>query len=106
MRLKSDKNEKTSFVIRKRPTWVFLVLPLALAACGEQQVARVQVRPVKAMIVPPALTERTLTYSGVVAPRIESTLGFRVSGKIVERYVNTGDRVEAGQKIARLDEKD
>ena len=39
-------------------------------------------------------------------PRIESALGFRVPGKIVERSVNVGDRVEVGQVIARLDETD
>src|SRR5436305_4138944 len=38
--------------------------------------------------------------------RIESTLGLRVSGKIVERLVNVGDRIKIGDKIARLDEKD
>jgi RND family efflux transporter MFP subunit len=49
---------------------------------------------------------RTLTYSGVVRPRIESAIGFRVGGKIVERAVNVGDRVKVGQLIARLDDTD
>ena len=39
-------------------------------------------------------------------PRIESALGFRVPGKIVERAVNVGDRIEVDQVIARLDETD
>ena len=51
-------------------------------------------------------SSRTLTYSGVVRPRIESAVGFRVAGKIVERSVNVGDRVEVDQVIARLDETD
>jgi multidrug efflux system membrane fusion protein len=106
MRLKCDNSEKASFVTRKPGLLGLLALPLLLAACGEQKAADVPVRPVKAMIVPAAVTDRTLAYSGVIAPRIESTLGFRVSGKIVERYVNTGDQVTAGQPIARLDEKD
>ena len=42
----------------------------------------------------------------MIAPRIESTLGFRVSGKIIERFVNVGDTFKADQKIARLDEVD
>jgi RND family efflux transporter MFP subunit len=41
-----------------------------------------------------------------VRPRIESALGFRVAGKVVERRVNMGDRVETGQIIARLDATD
>jgi membrane fusion protein, multidrug efflux system len=106
MRLKYDENEISSFVNRKLRLGLLLMLPLALAACMEERAAEVPVRPVKAMIVPAPVSERTLTYSGVIAPRIESQLGFRVSGKIVERYVNAGDAVTAGQKIARLDEKD
>jgi RND family efflux transporter MFP subunit len=33
-------------------------------------------------------------------------MGFRVAGKIVQRSVNVGDRVDVGQVIARLDETD
>jgi multidrug efflux system membrane fusion protein len=106
MGIKRDKFENASFV-RRRCAWAAAaVVPLLLAGCGEERVAEVLVRPVKAMVVPEPVTERVLTYSGVIAPRIESTLGFRVSGKITERYVNVGDEVKAGQKIAKLDEKD
>ncbi|MDX2263542.1 MAG: efflux RND transporter periplasmic adaptor subunit [Hyphomicrobiales bacterium] len=49
---------------------------------------------------------RVLRYSGVIRPRIESALGFRVSGKLMERLVNTGDRVEQGQVLARIDPVD
>jgi membrane fusion protein, multidrug efflux system len=55
------------------------------------------VRPVKATVLGPASRQRRLTYSGVVRPRIESAVGFRVSGRILERFVNVGDRVEIGQ---------
>ncbi len=106
MRLKPEEFGRSSILSRGRAFSTLFLLALGLAACSEAKVAPVQVRPVKAMIVPAPVTERILIYSGVVAPRIESTLGFRVSGKIVERYVNVGDRVGAGQKIARLDETD
>jgi RND family efflux transporter MFP subunit len=93
-------------VLNRKLRLLLIAVPLTLAACSEQKTAEAPVRPVKAYVVQAPLSERTLTYSGVIAPRIESQLGFRVSGKIVERFVNTGDRVSAGQKIARLDEKD
>jgi RND family efflux transporter MFP subunit len=64
------------------------------------------VRPVKVAPVAAAPKGRTLTFSGVVRPRIESSLGFRVGGKIVERAVNVGDSVKVGQVIARLDATD
>ncbi len=106
MRPKSDEYEKISFVSRKAVLAAVVLLPLALSGCSDEMVTEVPPRPVKVMVVPKPVMERALTYSGVIAPRIESSLGFRVSGKIIERYVNVGDTVKAGQKIAQLDEKD
>jgi RND family efflux transporter MFP subunit len=88
---------------------VLLLLPLAafIAGCSsEAKVAQDIARPVKVTVVGEAVNGRTMTYSGVVRPRIESAVGFRVAGKIVERLVNAGDRVEAGQLIAQLDDTD
>jgi RND family efflux transporter MFP subunit len=78
-----------------------------LAGCrSEAKVERETVRPVKVVAVEAAARGRTLIYSGVVRPRIESPIGFRVAGKVVARAVNVGDRVEVGQVIARLDDTD
>jgi len=41
-----------------------------------------------------------------VHARYESNLGFRVSGKILERLVDPGDHVKAGQPLMTLDEAD
>jgi membrane fusion protein, multidrug efflux system len=88
---------------------VALVLPLAagLSGCqGEAKVEQEIIRPVKAQVIGEPVRGRTLTYSGVVRPRIESAVGFRVAGKVVQRLVNVGDRVEVNQVIARLDDTD
>jgi RND family efflux transporter MFP subunit len=45
-------------------------------------------------------------YTGVVSARVQSNLGFRVSGKIVERLVDTGQTVKAGQPLMKLDPAD
>jgi RND family efflux transporter MFP subunit len=45
-------------------------------------------------------------FTGVVAARVQSNLGFRVAGKIVERLVNVGQAVKAGQPLMRIDETD
>lgn len=47
-----------------------------------------------------------LVLAGTVVPRIESTLGFRVAGKIVRRAVDVGATVTAGTLIAELDPTD
>src|ERR1700724_2588053 len=95
-----------------RKSWwsrVALVLPLVAILGGCKSEAKVEqeiIRPVRVAVVGEAVRGHPLTYSGVVRPRIESAIGFRVAGKIVERLVNVGDRVEVDQVIARLDDAD
>ncbi|RWX81305.1 efflux RND transporter periplasmic adaptor subunit [Neorhizobium lilium] len=50
------------------------------------------------------LAERSFT--GTVASRVQSNLGFRVPGKIVERMVDVGQQVRQGQALMRIDETD
>lgn len=45
-------------------------------------------------------------YTGTVHARIESTLAFRVPGKILARLVDAGAHVRAGQPLFRLDARD
>ena len=45
-------------------------------------------------------------FPGEVRARHETTLSFRVSGKLVERAVDLGDQVRKGQLLARLDAND
>lgn len=46
------------------------------------------------------------SFTGTVASRIQSNLGFRVPGKIVERMVDTGQSVRKNQILMRIDETD
>lgn len=63
-------------------------------------------RSVKLMTVGAGALESTLEYSGEVRARVESRLGFRVAGKIVQRQAELGQRVRAGQVLAQLDPRD
>ncbi|CAO3436738.1 efflux RND transporter periplasmic adaptor subunit [Azospirillum doebereinerae] len=45
-------------------------------------------------------------FTGVVGARVQSNLGFRVAGKIVERLATVGQPVKAGQPLMRIDETD
>lgn len=85
-----------------------LILPL-LVACGEKLPPEKPVattKLVKALKVGADETALAHRYSGEVRARIETTLGFRVGGKLVERLVEAGARVRAGQPLARLDPAD
>lgn len=94
---------------RNVPFFVIVgLLPLALAACSDAtssidprtQAPLVQVVEVETS----ARTERSFT--GVVAARVQSDLGFRVPGKVTERLVDTGQTVERGQPLMRIDDTD
>ena len=45
-------------------------------------------------------------FTGIVVAKVQSNLGFRVSGKIVERLVNKGEEVKAGQVLMKIDNND
>jgi RND family efflux transporter MFP subunit len=48
----------------------------------------------------------SMEYTGVIHARTESDLGFRVSGKILEKLVKAGDHVKRGQALMQLDPTD
>jgi RND family efflux transporter MFP subunit len=83
------------------------LLPL-LAACDDQAVSATAKaeRPVQVQRVTFASEDATHEFVGVVRARYETDLGFRVAGKIVTRVVNVGDRISAGDVVARLDPQD
>ncbi|MGZ5241779.1 MAG: efflux RND transporter periplasmic adaptor subunit [Caldimonas sp.] len=84
----------------------FSLVGMLLAACSKAPPAPEPVRAVKTMVIAPASAGATLEYAGEIRARVESRLGFRVGGKIIERGVDVGDSVKAGQVLARLDPRD
>ena len=84
------------------------VAPLILAGCRPataQKDARTETPLVLVATVHPAgASERGFT--GVVSARVQSDLGFRVSGKVIERLVETGQSVKGGQPLMRIDRTD
>jgi RND family efflux transporter MFP subunit len=79
----------------------------ALAACNQitAQPAAPQ-RPVLVTAVHYQRQSADRSFVGTVRPRIESDLGFRVTGKVQKRLVEVGTSVVAGQPLATLDEVD
>ncbi len=78
-----------------------------LAACN--QITAEPTAPPRPVLVAavhyrPQIPDRS--FVGTVRPRIESDLGFRVTGKIQKRLVEVGALVVAGQPLAVLDEVD
>lgn len=64
------------------------------------------IRPARVAEITYRTQSRALLLAGTVVPRIESTLGFRVAGKIVQRALDVGAVVKPGDVIATLDPAD
>ncbi|TDR92902.1 efflux RND transporter periplasmic adaptor subunit [Enterovirga rhinocerotis] len=77
---------------------------LLLAGCGSQEEAQSPApRPVRVVTVEKAKTGRSVSFTGHVEAQDQASLAFRTGGRMIERTVNVGDRVRAGQVVARLD---
>lgn len=87
---------------------IVLVLLAAaiLAACGKPAALPEPVRAVRTVVVASGMAAQSHEYAAEVRARIESRLAFRVPGKLLQREVNLGDSVKAGQVLARIDSKD
>ncbi|MBH9553114.1 efflux RND transporter periplasmic adaptor subunit [Inhella gelatinilytica] len=79
---------------------------LMLAACKGPAPEAAPERAVRTLVVQATEAGRALEFAAEVRARTESRLAFRVPGKVAERTVSLGDRVKAGQVLARLDPQD
>ncbi len=82
---------------------------LTLSACdGKSNGAedRASARPVLVSQVHFAPQSQTREFVASIRPRVESDLGFQVTGKVVKRFVEVGQRVKAGAVLATLDDTD
>lgn len=85
-----------------------LIIPIALAlltldGCKKKVEAPVVVRPVRFVVVEKRDVKDPKVASGHIRARDEVNLAFRISGRIIQRKVGVGDKVQAGQTVALLD---
>jgi len=86
---------------------IVLAVPFALVACGEVAPTdpRTEAPLVRAAVVQEAVPA-SRSFTGTVAARVQSDLGFRVSGKVLARLVDAGQTVKRGQPLMRIDPVD
>ena len=93
--------------VRRTRLWGLLALAwlgLGLAACGsEPDQPAAAVRPVRAVTVQKQAAGVPIVLTGRIEAEDEASLAFRISGRMIERLVMLGNRVEPRQLIARLE---
>jgi multidrug efflux system membrane fusion protein len=86
---------------------LLLALVSMLAGCGKETAPAAKIeRPALTQVVGAFAPDSGNVYSGEIRARYETQLGFRVGGKIIERLVDAGAQVKAGQVLMRLDPGD
>ena len=97
--------------LRNVPLVTILIglLPFVLAACSDATSSSTDPRT-----QPPLVRTETVeisvqserSFSGIVAARVQSDLGFRIPGKVLARLVDAGQTVKRGQALMRIDPTD
>jgi RND family efflux transporter MFP subunit len=83
---------------------VLSCVALVLASCKPAtKVEAPEIRPVRTVIAAKGEAAETVVLTGHIQADDEPALAFRISGRVIERPVNIGDRVKAGQVLAKLD---
>lgn len=77
-----------------------------LVACSKAEAPQEPLRSVKLITVAGSDLNLGGEYAAEVRARVESRLGFRVGGKLVQRPAEPGQRVAAGQLLAQVDAQD
>jgi RND family efflux transporter MFP subunit len=79
-------------------------LAAALFGCKPDDKAQApEIRPVRTVIAARGEAGETVVLTGHIQADDEPAFGFRIGGRVIERPVNVGDRVKAGQVLAKLD---
>lgn len=88
-----------------RSAAALVLLQALLAGSTVAQTAPPPVSVATVLVAPGGLVE-ALSIEGTLQPRQQSTVAAQVPGTVLQRLVNAGDRVRAGQVLARLDARD
>jgi len=89
-------------------TAVSIILSIAISACGPEEIVELAevARPVKILTLGLATGDSTLEIPGSVHAAQSAELAFEVAGRMLERIVEEGQVVTAGDVVARIDPRD
>ena len=87
-----------------RTSFFLICFGVLLASCKpDTKVEAPEIRPVRTVTAARGEAAETMVLTGHIRADDEPSFAFRLSGRIIERPVNVGARVEAGHVLAQLD---
>jgi RND family efflux transporter MFP subunit len=92
---------------QRRTPWLVIVpillIAIALGAWAFTRSGAKEIRVAKATAVAGESRGAVLNASGYVTPRRRATVSSKVTGKVIDVFIEEGMQVKAGQELARLD---
>src|SRR5438270_4058108 len=82
---------------------VAALIAAVAAGCDKPAPPTTQARPVRTVTVERSAEGETVSLTGHVRAKDQVSLAFRLDQWMIERLVNVGDVVKAGQVVAKLD---
>ncbi len=105
-----DSSNRPSAGKRSRMTRMFktqiagaALIAAIVTGCNQTAPPTEAARPVRAVTVHADAEGEIVSLTGQIRAKDEVSLAFRLDGRMIERPVQVGDRVVAGQVVARLD---
>jgi membrane fusion protein, multidrug efflux system len=97
-----DKRSRTTRLLRSNIA-VAALLAMTVAGCNKPAPPTEAARPVRTVTVEHRAEGEIVSLTGHVRAKDQASLAFRLDGRMIERPVNVGDVLKAGQVVARLD---
>jgi multidrug efflux pump subunit AcrA (membrane-fusion protein) len=94
------------FLIRRWSNLLLVAIPalaVLLSGCKRETAHEAPPRPVRTVVVETGGLGGSIVLTGQIQAEKEVALAFRIGGRIIERLVDTGDRVTSDQVVAKLD---
>src|SRR6516164_7125921 len=105
-----ERSRLQGFALFRKATSMFkpqvlcaALIAIAVASCDKPAPPTQQARPVRAVAVERQAEGETVSLTGHVRAKDQANLAFRLDGRMIERPVNVGDVLTAGQVVAKLD---
>lgn len=96
------------FYRRLIPFTAICLIPLFSLGCADS--TQSDPRTLSPLVRTATVQQQDITdsraFTGIIGTRVQSDLGFRVSGKVIERFVDAGQTVKRGQLLMRIDSTD
>ena len=80
-----------------------ILIAATVTGCDKAAPPTPAARPVRTVTVERLADGETVSLTGQVRAKDQVNLAFRLDGRMIERPINVGDVLKAGQVVARLD---